>query len=69
MCIKWLHATLYKTNGTHTIRNKIQNNNNRKLMAQRFVIKEFIIICLWILTKKVFYVLTVYDLFYFVSML
>lgn len=54
---------------THTIRNKIKNNNNRKLMAQRFVIKEFIIICLWILTKKVFYVLTVYDLFYFVSML
>ena len=53
---------------THTQRNKIQNNN-RKLMASRFVIKEFLLVCLWILTKKVFYVLTVYDLFYFVSML
>ena len=54
---------------THTQRNKIQNNNNRKLMAKKFVIKEFLLVYLWILTKKVFYVLTVYDLFYFVSML
>jgi len=54
---------------THKKRNKIQNNSNRKLMASRFVIKEFLLVCLWILTKKVFYVLTVYDLFYFVSML
>lgn len=52
---------------TDTTRNKIKNNN-RKLMAQKSVIKEFLLICLWI-TKKVFYVLTVYDLLYFVSML